>query len=122
MTPKDYKLNTVTYGTDAAPFLSIRTILQCAKDNSPSDKIENIIRKGFYVDDLLYGADSIPEAKKQIEEISNTLQQGCFPLTKWASNEEKILENISTEKKITSFITENKNTQIKLLGVQYDFQ
>lgn len=40
---REYRLNTVTYGTDSAPFLAIRTIHQCAEDNATEEIAEIII-------------------------------------------------------------------------------
>lgn len=39
-------------------------------------EIAAIIRKAFYVDDLLYGADSVEEAKHEIGSISTALSAG----------------------------------------------
>lgn len=59
---REYRLNTDTYGTDT-PYqaIRIRTIHQTGVDNA-SPEIANIIKKAFYVDGLLYGADSVIEA------------------------------------------------------------
>ena len=54
-----YFLNTVTYGTAAASFLSIRCLMQLATEIEGQDpKISKIIRKDFYIDDLITGGDS----------------------------------------------------------------
>lgn len=50
---REFKLKTLTYGTDSASFLVIRTIHQCAKDNTPSEELVTIIKKVFYVNDLI---------------------------------------------------------------------
>ncbi|KAK9712252.1 hypothetical protein QE152_g24987 [Popillia japonica] len=58
-----FELNTVTYGTTAAPFLAIRCIWQLAEENKHEHPaLANIIKSDFYVDDLLTGADDIEEA------------------------------------------------------------
>lgn len=66
---RKYRLNTVKYGTNAAPFLAIRTIHQFAEDNTPSLPIKEIIKSAFYMDDLLHGADSVERAKEEILHI-----------------------------------------------------
>ncbi|GBO10178.1 hypothetical protein AVEN_247266-1 [Araneus ventricosus] len=62
---KSYRLLTVTYGIARAPFLAMRTLLQLAQDYEKSfPDTTKAIRKNFYVDDLLTGADSVPEARR----------------------------------------------------------
>lgn len=116
---REYRLNTVTYGTDAAPFLAIRTIQQCAIDNAPP-LIADIIKRAFYMDDLLYGADTIEVAISQIQQIIETLNAGCLPLTKWMSNHPQVLDKIQNNDRITSYLEKDK-TDVKLLGVPYNF-
>ncbi|XP_026462883.1 uncharacterized protein LOC113369864 [Ctenocephalides felis] len=61
---KCFELNTVTYGTASAPFLAIRCLEQLCKENYETYPIEcEIIRKDFYVDDLITGADTLPQLK-----------------------------------------------------------
>lgn len=90
-----YLLNTVTYGTAAASFLSTRCILQlshdCAESHPESSKI---IANDFYVDDLLTGSDSVSDLIRRCHEVSDILSKGCFPLRKWVSNSPAVLEGL----------------------------
>lgn len=45
-----YRLNTVTYGTASAPFLSVRCLKQLA-DECTDPEVKGVIRDDFYVDD-----------------------------------------------------------------------
>lgn len=47
----EYKLSTLTYGLDSSPYLAQRVFHQIADDHAPNDKIRNIIKTCFYVDD-----------------------------------------------------------------------
>ncbi|KAH9636483.1 hypothetical protein HF086_002183 [Spodoptera exigua] len=51
------QLNTVTYGTAAAPFLSTRCLRQLA-DDCTDPMISEVIKHDFYVDDLLTGCSN----------------------------------------------------------------
>ncbi|CAG9136732.1 unnamed protein product [Plutella xylostella] len=51
------QLNTVTYGTASAPYLSTRCLVQLAKE-CRDPVISEVIQKDFYVDDLLTGAST----------------------------------------------------------------
>ena len=109
-----YRLNTVTYGTASAPFLAIQSIFYL------SDLFRNqypvaseIIKKDFYVDDLLTGADSFEVLDKIRSEISTILESGGFPLAKWFSNHPVYLNKNCDEK----FINFNDSDSTKTLGL-----
>ena len=115
-----YKLNTVTYGTSAAPFLAIRSLhflADNAKSNYPLGS--NIIKTQFYVDDMLTGANTIAEAKQIIFEVNQILNAGKFTLCKWASNSPKILHNIPADKQEILIEIDEKNV-IKTLGISWE--
>ncbi|XP_041451798.1 uncharacterized protein LOC121405242 [Drosophila obscura] len=57
---KVYKLETVTYGTKPAAFLAIRAMHQLSYDEEVSFPIgAQVVRRDFYVDDLMSGGDTI---------------------------------------------------------------
>lgn len=59
-----YQLNTITYGTTAAPFLAIQCLFQLAEENTIEYPTEaDIIKNNFYVDDMMTGSESIEELK-----------------------------------------------------------
>lgn len=80
-----YQLNTVTYGTSSAPYLSMRCLRELARccDNS---EVSKIITEDFYVDDLITGFDDPEILLSTCEKISQVLDSGCFPLRKWTFN------------------------------------
>ncbi|XP_043604811.1 uncharacterized protein LOC122577549 [Bombus pyrosoma] len=54
-----YRLNNVTFGLSAAPYLAIRCLKQLAEDEgSRFPKAAQILQRDFYVDDALIGADT----------------------------------------------------------------
>ena len=116
----EFRLNTITYGLDCAPWQAIRTLHQIANDNAPDEETRQIIQQSFYMDDLLHGADTIEQCQQQIEKVSKTLEAGCFPLTKWMSNHPDILSNIDPSKQIGSFVDLQKsNNTVKTLGLLF---
>ncbi|XP_076383917.1 uncharacterized protein LOC143261233 [Megalopta genalis] len=90
-----YELNTVTYGTASATFLATRVLhqvgLECAERLPETSRI---IINDFYVDDLLTGTETILDAQKLKDEITNILEQAGFQLRKWATNSPNILKNM----------------------------
>lgn len=117
-----YCLNTVTYGTASASFLSIRCLKQLAiefRDKYPESA--RIVENDFYVDDLLTGADSIDEVIQLQREITEILNSGQFELRKWSSNDETILEKLQpSEKADKNYIKSFEGSESKTLGVLYN--
>ncbi|XP_070068121.1 uncharacterized protein [Drosophila takahashii] len=82
-----FQLNTVIYGTAAAPYLAVRSLHYLAdkyKEEFPTGA--SVIKSSFYVDDLLCEANDIDTLQLIKQEVIEVLQKGNFPLTKWHSN------------------------------------
>jgi hypothetical protein len=115
-----YCLNTVTYGTKPATFLSVRCMQKLAEeeeDNHP--QAAKIVKDSFYVDDLLGGAGTIEEARVQARELHELLGKGGFLLRKWNSNSPYILSEIPAEHALNSMST-NALDEAKILGIKWD--
>ncbi|XP_053617910.1 uncharacterized protein LOC128679591 [Plodia interpunctella] len=82
---KMLKLNTLTYGTASASYLSTRCIYQLGED-CEDDLIKNIIKSDFYVDDLITGCNDEIQLRYIQNKISTVLSSGCFNLRKYKSN------------------------------------
>lgn len=114
---KEYQLNTVTYGLDCAPWQALRVIHQIADDEAPDPQTAKIIKTSFYVDDLLYGGDTIAECQTLVRQIKDTLQAGKMPLTKWTTNNSAVLSSIPAEERIEAYSKEGNKW--KVLGLPY---
>jgi len=55
-----------------------------------------IVRKDFYVDDLISGGDSVEEVREIRRQVKKLLSRGHFPIRKWCSNESAALERVYT--------------------------
>ncbi|GFY55975.1 retrovirus-related Pol polyprotein from transposon 17.6 [Trichonephila inaurata madagascariensis] len=109
-----FRLNTITYGTTSAPYLTNRALKQLALDEKVNfPKTTNAVLRDFYVDDVLTGANDIDEATELVIELQEILRKGGLELHKWATNEKSVLE--STQIKSSHTIVENK--AIKVLGL-----
>ncbi|XP_069363471.1 uncharacterized protein [Maniola hyperantus] len=103
-----YRLNTVTYGTASAPFLSCRCLKQLAIETTNSE-VSRIINEDFYVDDMITGSDDKEVLIKLCEETTKTLQAGCFPLLEYKSiSNKRALKNKHNLSKLNLFIDEDK--------------
>ncbi|KMQ86610.1 bel12-ag transposon polyprotein [Lasius niger] len=87
-----YRLTTVTYGLNCAPFLALRALQQLVTDERHRfPKAVVPLTKGRYVDDIFGEADSILEAKETVQQLILLCKAGRFPLQKWNSNCPQIL-------------------------------
>ena len=73
-----YKLNTVTYGTAAAPYLATQCLWQLGEDSKEQYlTASKAIISDFYVNDLLTGADSLDEARTLKNELMSIFVMEC---------------------------------------------
>ncbi|CAH2096333.1 unnamed protein product [Euphydryas editha] len=104
-----YQLNTVTYGTASAPYLSMRCIRQIAYDCD--DVITaRVITEDLFVDDLVTGSDDHHELISICEKVSAVLRSGCFVLRKWIFNSE--LAHAQATQQFNGEHTQNKTLGI----------
>ncbi|XP_045489873.1 uncharacterized protein LOC123690524 [Pieris rapae] len=121
---KSYQLTTVTFGTAAAPFLAVRTLLRLADDECSSDikysEAMKAIKESFYVDDLMGGHEDVEKAKKLCVDIKEILEKGGFKIKKWSSNSEEVLQHIQENNKIEDSLEIKLDKVIKILGLTWD--
>nr|CAI5838887.1 unnamed protein product [Callosobruchus analis] len=78
----------------------------------------NIIKRDFYIDDLLTGAESAADLLKIQSQVSDILRSVGFPLRKWLCNDKKVLANFKTYGETEASILEiGEDEQNKTLGV-----
>ncbi|XP_062538146.1 uncharacterized protein LOC134206445 [Armigeres subalbatus] len=97
--PKDpikvLELSTVTYGTSSASFLAVRSMIQLARDESNTfPAAAEVILEDCYMDDVLSGASTLESAKQLRNDIEGLLKKGMFPIRKWCSNDDEVLEGV----------------------------
>ncbi|XP_011858796.1 PREDICTED: uncharacterized protein LOC105556325, partial [Vollenhovia emeryi] len=91
-----YHLTTVTYGTKAAPFLAVRTLLQLAEDEGHKYPLAvPSITHGRYVDDIFGGADTIQQLQEVAHQLKGLCMAGGFPLAKWHATHLDILKTVT---------------------------
>ncbi|CAI6373542.1 unnamed protein product [Macrosiphum euphorbiae] len=79
-----YRLATVTYGTTSASFMATQCVASLAEaEKLRFPKAVKAIRRDFYMDDLMTGAETIDECKMLQSQISMFLESAKLPLRKW---------------------------------------
>lgn len=117
---KTYQLDTVSYGTSSAPFLAVRCLRELAELGSSSFPLaSSVIKRDFYVDDVLTGSDYFEEARQLKHELSDLLSQGGFKLRKWLSNHKDLLGDANETNKDHLFQLDMSET-IKTLGLHWN--
>ncbi|XP_076660820.1 uncharacterized protein LOC143364269 [Halictus rubicundus] len=115
----DYELSTVTYGLACAPYLAIRCLHQLAQlEEHRYPRGSQAVQRDIYMDDVLTGADSLPEARSKQQEIRELLMAGGFPLRKWAANSRELLEVLSPEER-KGIVEWDSPTSHSVLGIRW---
>lgn len=88
------QLNTVTYGTSSAPYLSTRCLVELSQECDDSE-IKEIMSHDWYVDDLISGCNDESKLIQIYQKIVDKLDSACLPLRKIKSNSTLFLNFIS---------------------------
>lgn len=121
---QDWQLGTVTYGTKSAPYLAMRTLHKLAEDEKDTyPEAGNVLKNYFYMDDLVYGQDTIAASKTLVTKLIELLKKGGFNLRKWKTNEPTILEDLRDDQKSRNTnidFSPEETTNSKMLGMRWN--
>lgn len=118
---KTFSLNTVTFGTTSAPYLAVKTLIQLSEDEKLRfPRGSKCLKNGFYIDDCIFGADSVEEALEIQYQTRSILSSAGFHLRKWSSNATAIIEAVPESDRETKDLFDfGSNSSVKTLGVQW---
>ncbi|XP_022832838.1 uncharacterized protein LOC111360825 [Spodoptera litura] len=109
----DYELVTVTFGTASAPYQAVRTLHQVAYDEGDKYPLAAAkVLNSFYMDDLMTGSNSIEEGVEICKQMIELLGKGGFALQKWNSNNQQLLDRLSSICRIEE-VQQLDQTQLK---------
>lgn len=95
---KDYRMTRLTFGVKSSPYLASQVLRQITQDHHLDHPVAaEIVKKSFYMDDVLTGADVLGDAQHIRRDLNELLSRGCMPLCKWRSNSSQLLESIPEE-------------------------
>ncbi len=78
----DFRMTRLTFGVAPLPYLATQVLLQLAEDHGTSYPVAaKAVKRDFYVDDLLTGAQDLPSAEALRVDVNNLLHQGCMILS-----------------------------------------
>lgn len=115
---KEYVITVVMFGLKSSPFNAVRTLKQCARDQAEKfPKAAQIIENCFYIDDGIFGCDTVNEAKILCKEIEFVLNNGNFPLKNWLSNAKELEAYMNAKTKDELILGDDET---KILGVKWN--
>ena len=83
-------------GAKDSPTCAIYVLQRTATDNEEEFQVAaRIVKRNFYMDDFLYSAENIQDAKSLKQNLISLLQKGGFKLSKWQSNVKELCEKDS---------------------------
>lgn len=119
---KEYWLTVVTFGLTASAYLSVRCVLQVAREaQQESPEAAKIIERDFYMDDCVTGADTERKAIEIAKEIDKVLLSAGFVLCKWKSNSKRVLDALNTSENEQQSMVFAEDGQTSILGLKWLF-
>ncbi|KAJ0172004.1 hypothetical protein K1T71_012767 [Dendrolimus kikuchii] len=113
---KTLKLNTLTYGTASASYLSTRCLWQIGEE-CEDQTIRTIIQKDFFVDDLVTGANEEESLLSIKNSVTTALESAGMNLRKFKSNCCSVFQNSPIEEQQNLIFSDSTNT----LGLGWDY-
>jgi len=114
----DFRFLRLLFGVRSAPYLAIRALRQLGEDSKDAFPLAyDSICNDFLVDNLLTGASTLEEAMEVKAQVTEVLNQGRFPLQKWASNHPDILSSIPTNEREDFSLNIQDDESIKTIGL-----
>jgi hypothetical protein len=114
----EYPLNSVTFGTASAAYLTTRALASIREYLSSPKEVKNAIRNSFYVDDMLTGSNTINNTIALMNWVIQTLSKFNMVICKITSNDETVRNSIPHDKKI-HFSSDDDDPQFKTFGIKW---
>ena len=93
-----FEKHVIPFGLACSPFLALKTIdYHLTKMSGQYPEATAIVKQQLYVDDCLLGFNTLDEAIVRYKEIDKLMKEGSFPLKKYISNSQELLQAIPEE-------------------------
>ncbi|XP_055543333.1 uncharacterized protein LOC129728886 [Wyeomyia smithii] len=120
---REYELQTVTYGITSSPFLATMALCQLAEDEEQTFPLAaKAVRKSFYIDDVLTGANTLTEATELKDQIIALLERGGSEVHKFCPNSDSLLATIPERQRegCVDITDPTVNAIMKTLGISWN--
>ena len=123
--PEEYQMQVHLFGAISSPSCATFALQKTADDNEIEfgTAAADTLRKNFYVDDLLKSVESVAIAVKAVTAMQRMCSAGGFHLTKFVSNDRRVLEKIPVNDRIKNImnvdLTQTVLPMERALGVHW---
>lgn len=108
-----FRFKNVTFGLRDAPFVAQEVFkIHARKYQDRYPQAVDILLNKRWVDDLLTSVRSSKQAQQVIQQIRDIMLEGGFPVKKWISSDQAVMDSIPDEDRL------DLGTPIKLTGVE----
>lgn len=115
---KDYVMTVVIFGEKSSSYNAVRAMNQNANNYARQfPDAASTILKSFYIDDGIFGCDTVHQLKILCKEVEFVLAQGNFKLKGWASNTKEVEDYLNAHAPGNVSIGEKGDE--KILGLQW---
>ena len=90
----DYRMSRVTFGVKSSPFLASAVLRKGAIDNANSHPTATLVDKQFYVNDFLWGSNSLEDVIHVQQDLTALLAEFGMTLRKWRTNRTELRDVI----------------------------
>ena len=98
-----YEYTRHIFGAKDSPTCANYALQRTATDNEEEFPVAlTLVERNFYMDDFLYSAENIQEAKSVKHNLISLLQKGDFKLSKWQSNVKELCDKDSDLESFTA--------------------
>ena len=119
---KEYRLTRHIFGGTWSPAAANYALQRTAADYGEkysSDTVA-VLKRDFYVDDIMTSVCSVPQAKLLYRELKELLAKAGFDLTKWVSNNSEVLNVIPPEDRAKSVsLALDESASERALGIKW---
>jgi hypothetical protein len=126
--PHVYAMKVHLFGGKSSPSVVNYCMRRIADENENkfSDQAINVMRRGFYMDDLITSVGTKDEAKGLIPDMQKLLKTGGFDLAKFMSTSREVIESVPEEKRAKSLqdldLNDSALPQESALGLKWNVE
>ena len=112
---EEYRMSVHIFGAISSPSVSNYALKRCAQEasNQHDQQVTSTILNNFYVDDCLRSVPDEQTAIQLIRDVTAVCASGGFRLTKFTSNNQRVLDSIAEE---------DRSTETREKTLEYDHE
>ena len=121
----EYRIVKHLFGATSSPSVVNLCLKKTAEmDGGWNSEVANVIKRNMYVDDLMKSTETTADATLLVHKVKEQLSNGGFHLTKWCSNDRRVLAVVPQPERAKSVVNlelDQLPTQ-SALGLKWDIE